>query len=385
MRIGLMGFEFVSANKGCEALSYAFLGLLRDIGLKDIEIINFTKEDSIGDIPKLYPEFKYILIKPQYKDISLKVYRKLHSCDVIFDITMGDSFSDIYSGKACKNTILEKRIAEFLCKCYILLPQTYGPFKIRRNEDLAMTVINNAFVVYARDWMSKNYVNTHLKNKDIRLSTDLAFSLPYDRLKYANQVIQGKTNIGLNVSGLLWRGGFNEKNQFALKTDYKDYVLKLIERISEMDGFVIHLIPHVIDCKENSHDDDYRISMELAKKYPQIILAPKFVNPIEAKSYIANMDCFIGARMHSTIGAFSTGVATIPFSYSRKFEGLYDQLGYKYVIMGTKEETEEAISKTLAYIDMRKELTKIIFEKMENINNYIYLFREELSDLLKYK
>ena len=32
--------------------------------------------------------------------------------------------------------------------------------------------------------------------------------------------------------------------------------------------------------------------------------------------------------MHATIGAISSGVATIPFSYSRKFEGLFGNLEY---------------------------------------------------------
>lgn len=381
MRIGLMGFEFVSANKGCEALSYAFLGLLRDAGLRNIEIINFTNMDSIGDISKYYPEYSYTLVKPNYKDISLKVYKFLHSCDVIFDITMGDSFADIYSGKSCRNTILEKRIAEFLCKRYILLPQTYGPFKIKKNEDLAMKVINKATVVYARDIMSKNYVNQYLVKKEVRLTTDLAFSLPYDKSIYANKTVQGKTNIGLNVSGLLWRGGFSDTNQFGLKTNYKDYIYNIIEKISQMDGYVVHLIPHVIDCSENAHDDDYKISIELSEKYPQLVLAPQFTNPIEAKSYIANMDCFIGARMHSTIGAFSAGVATIPFSYSRKFEGLYKQLGYEYVVKGTEIETEEAIKQTLTYIDRRNDLHQLISKKMENVDSYLKYFTVELSNM----
>ena len=39
----------------------------------------------------------------------------------------------------------------------------------------------------------------------------------------------------------------------------------------------------------------------LKEEFPCAVLAPDFKNPIEAKSYISNMDVFIGARMHSTI------------------------------------------------------------------------------------
>ena len=68
------------------------------------------------------------------------------------------------------------------------------------------------------------------------------------------------------------------------------------------------------------------------------------------------MDIFIGSRMHSTIAAFSAGVLTIPVSYSRKFEGLFNSLEYEYVINGKTEDSESAFNKTLQYIENRKEL-----------------------------
>jgi polysaccharide pyruvyl transferase WcaK-like protein len=54
------------------------------------------------------------------------------------------------------------------------------------------------------------------------------------------------------------------------------------------------------------------------------------------------MDVFVGARMHATIAAFSSGVPTIPIAYSRKFEGLFGSLGYNHVIDITKLNTEQA-------------------------------------------
>jgi polysaccharide pyruvyl transferase WcaK-like protein len=63
-----------------------------------------------------------------------------------------------------------------------------------------------------------------------------------------------------------------------------------------------------------------------------VILAPRFSNPIEAKSFISGLDFFTGARMHACIAAFSSGVAVCPMAYSRKFNGLFvDTLKYQWL------------------------------------------------------
>ena len=67
----------------------------------------------------------------------------------------------------------------------------------------------------------------------------------------------------------------------------------------------------------------------LRARYPRAIVAPAFRTPVEAKSYIAGMDFFAGARMHACIAAVSSGVPVYPLAYSRKFNGLFvETLGY---------------------------------------------------------
>ena len=120
----------------------------------------------------------------------------------------------------------------------------------------------------------------------------------------------------------------------------------------------MHIIPHVIDLENPNHrENDYRICLELKEKYgEQIVIAPPFETPIDAKSYISNMDIFIGARMHSTIAAISSGVATIPFSYSRKFEGLFGTLDYKYLISAREISTDVAMENVKLWIKDYKDV-----------------------------
>lgn len=379
MKIGLMGCEFVSPNKGCEALTYSLLKILNDI--KEIEdntvIYNFSGTD-LGEIPNSYKRFSFINVTPSLRDIKFTYLRAIKNCDLILDVTMGDSFSDIYSKVYYNLLVRNKNITQKLCKNFILLPQTYGPFSDANSAKKAKKIIKNATKVYCRDKMSQDLLINEFGVSNSILTTDLAFFLQYNKSKYK---LNKSKKIGINISGLLYKGGFESTNQFDLKMDYKKYIDMILDRYSNSKEYEVHLIPHVIDKSINSYDDDYKISKKLQEKYKNCILAPVFENPIDAKSYISNMDIFIGSRMHSTIAAFSSGVVTIPVSYSRKFEGLYNSFGYEYVINGRMETTEKAIDKTVYYINnnqklklSQKKCNQIIEEKKEvflnDIKNY---------------
>ena len=380
MRIGLMGCEFSSANKGCEALSYSILSILNEIdNIDDNSIIyNFSGTD-LGNIPTNFKRFSFINVMPSLKDIKFRYLRALKKCDLILDVTMGDSFSDIYSSKYYKWIIRNKKIAQILCKKYILLPQTYGPFSNKNSLDSAKKIIKKASKVYCRDKLSQDLLLNECNLENSILTTDLAFFLPYDKTKYKFR--SDNIKIGVNISGLLYKGGFESDNQFNLSLDYKKYINDLLSLLNNDKNYEVYIIPHVIDKAKNAHDDDYKISEKIKKKFKNIKIAPAFDNPIDAKSFISNMDIFIGSRMHSTIAAFSSNVVTIPISYSRKFEGLYNDLNYKYVINGREETTESTLEKTIEYINNSNKLKTAQNKAIKIINNKKKKF---LEDICKY-
>lgn len=383
MKIGLMGFEFVSANKGCEALSYSFLEILRKIkedSATPIHIYNFT-EYNLGLIPEIYTEFDFQKIVPTLKDFKCTYIRMLKRCDIIFDITMGDSFSDIYSIDYYNTLIRKKKIAQKLCDNYVLLPQTYGPFNNGASSKKATEIFKNAKKIYCRDRLSQKLLEEKYNIQDSELVTDIAFFLPYDKSLYNFET--NKTKLGINISGLLYKGGFNSKNQFDLSLNYKEFIDQILKYYTDLaENYEIYLIPHVIDLNENAYDDDYKISLSLKEKYPSINIAPVFDNPIQAKSYISNMDIFIGSRMHSTIAAFSSGVTTIPVSYSRKFEGLFNSFSYQFVINGRKETTSSAIDKTINYVNENERLQDEQVKAKEIIDNLSNQFKNSIAKVL---
>ena len=94
-------------------------------------------------------------------------------------------------------------------------------------------------------------------------------------------------------------------------------------------------------------EDDLRASAALQDEFPALRPAPDFASPSAAKSYIAGLDFFMGARMHACIAAFSSGVPVVPMAYSRKFAGLFGSLGYDHTV-DCQSETNTAILEKIA-------------------------------------
>ena len=86
--------------------------------------------------------------------------------------------------------------------------------------------------------------------------------------------------------------------------------------------------------------------------------------------------------MHSTIAAFSTNVPTIPFSYSKKFEGLYNSLNYSYIVDGKTLETVESVDRTLQLIENYSELQIDVQKSNEIISNKLKVFYEDVERVL---
>lgn len=351
MKIGLMGFDFMSPNKGCEALTYSFVNMLLECIDDKIEIINFSY-GNLGRFPEKYKSVKFTVRRPQIKNPVdwLRLKREMSELDMIFDVTFGDGFSDIYGKMWNVTTDMLKEFAIKSGTPLILLPQTYGPYKDPKLKKWAEHIVKKCSFAYSRDTASAVEMNKMCGNK-VEVLTDMAFALPYNKSEYL--VDHNKINVGINVSSLLWDSAYAKDNKFGLNTEYKEFITKLIQELLNFGRYRIHLIPHVIDAENyESAENDVRACDAVKKMFnnDDVICAPAFENPVDAKSYIANMDAFVGARMHATIGAVSAGVATIPFAYSKKFKTMFGNLGYKYVIEAQSAETNESLRQTLEWI-----------------------------------
>ena len=107
-----------------------------------------------------------------------------------------------------------------------------------------------------------------------------------------------------------------------------------------------------------------------------IVVAPVFASPTDAKSYIAGMDFFIGARMHAAIAAFSSGVPVVPMAYSRKFQGVFGTLGYPHVANCKADSAEEIIDRVMSGYANRASLADEVATAMQAVNARLDAYRD---------
>lgn len=341
---GLLGLSFLDPNKGCEALTYTFLTMLRRIyPSEELNLICIGRSDELGKIPEFFPDMNFTChFLHIYNPLSwYETYKVIKTCDCVFDASYGDGFTGIYGTRRNFVQALRKQLPIWSNTPLILLPQTYGKYKFPFST-WSKRLIKKATLAYARDEETAKAIGSFVK-----VTSDMAFGLPYNKDAYS--FCGERKRFGMNVSSLLWDD--STRGRFNLTVDYKEFYRQLISFLLDND-FEIHLIGHVIDKKRyESGENDYRVLEGIKKEYgDKVILAPAFDTPIEAKSYISNMDIFLGSRMHSTIGAISSGVTTLPFSYCHKFEALYSKIDYPYIIEATKWSTKAALEITKEWI-----------------------------------
>lgn len=343
VKIGLLWHSANSENLGVGALTVSNIAIVEKVAadLKiDVSFVILCWRDSgpmqiVQDNVSVFQMRARDLIRPT------GLYREIRKCDLVLDISAGDSFADIYGSRRFVFNTISKLMVFAARKPLVMSPQTIGPFKQRWAETIARYLMRWSDTVVTRDGLSTEYVK-RFGLKNVVEATDVAFRLPYDlRVTKKNT----KKAIGINVSGWLFVDGQKEDNMVRLKSDYAPFVRKLINHFLARKDCTVHLVSHVIG---NSAQDDYRVAEQLSREFPEVVLAPRFGTPSEAKSYISKLEYFCGSRMHACIAAFSSGVPVIPIAYSRKFAGLFGSLGYNESTDLQTQTGDEILEKVVA-------------------------------------
>lgn len=381
--IGLLWHSVSSDNLGVGALTESQISICEDAAREancSVNYIVFGTQGGRNYAPEHVPirsggriSIKQMLLgKSQFlKDID--------ACDMVLDIGEGDSFADIYGFKRFLFLIVSKIAVLLKGKPLILSPQTIGPFDYFWTKVLSNFVMRKCQRVYARDGLSYGYfVRNGLQSERTDQAIDVAFKLPYKKYSHRNK----KTRIGINVSGLLYSGGYTQNNQFNLTVNYPELLNALLAHWLSVGTYEVWLIPHVIP-DDLPVEDDRKAILALLEAFPDVKVAPEFASPSEAKSFIASMDFMTGARMHACIAAFSSGVPVVPLAYSRKFNGLFNSLQYQWVADGKMLNTEQAVRMILEGFDNRDQLKLDVISGNKIATQLLNKYQLYLADFMR--
>ncbi len=380
LRIGLLWHGDASGNLGVGALTVGHMALIAEAA---------RRAGMAVDLVMLRPGERgrsYVTdgiaerhdITARFMALPAGYWAVLGTLDAVLDIGAGDSFADIYPDKRFAYIVATKLMALARGVPLVLSPQTIGPFSRQPHRRLAAYVLSRARAVFARDRLSLEAALALAPDARTHGAIDVAFALPFEAAPRGPGV-----RAGINVSGLLWSGGYGGANDYGLAYDYRAFVVGLARGLLAR-GAAVELVAHVVS--DLPKDDDASAIAEVARLVPEARVVPRFASPSAAKSHISGVDFMVAARMHAAIAAFSAGVAVLPVSYSRKFEGLFGALSYPHVLGRDTPGAEAAIAIALDAFEQRAALGQalargrdVIADGLEAYTAWLAAFFEELS------
>jgi colanic acid/amylovoran biosynthesis protein len=283
-----------------------------------------------------------------------QVLKAIRDADVIGSISGGDSFSDIYGIERLIYVALPQILVILLGKPLILLPQTIGPFKGTIAKRIARFILNRARTIYCRDYDSSKVVRKILRgdHNGLGFCYDMGFALePHIRDDRVPAWLGSRENgvplVGINISGLLYIGGYTQDNMFGIKADYRHLIHELITLFVRDHNARVMLVPHVLGAGENSESD----MVACRKVYnesgdglrPNLHLVEEGYDQHELKALIGRCDFFIGSRMHACIAALSQCVPAVGLAYSTKFLGVFESIGMEELVIDLRKHDRNAI------------------------------------------
>jgi polysaccharide pyruvyl transferase WcaK-like protein len=331
------------------------------------------------------------------KLVSRNVYlSKISEVDIAASISGGDSFSDIYGLRRLFYVTLPQLLILLMGKKLVLLPQTMGPFDGKIARIIAHYILKSALVIYSRDYAGLKEINTFMGTKNtsekLKFCYDVGFVIDPvpPNIMYVSGLESKKEEaspiIGLNISGLLFIGGYTRDNMFKLIINYRQFVFDLIDFLIQDKNAIVLLVPHVFGSNEDLESDSTvceQVYNSLKEKYTdKIFLVQGLLDHSEIKYIIGRCDFFIGSRMHACIAALSQNIPTVSVAYSKKFHGVMETIGMeKYVADPRIMEQKDILQCINEAFEQRALIKRSLQQKMPVVRARILNLFQEIFEM----
>ena len=200
--------------------------------------------------------------------------------------------------------------------------------------------------IFTREPITYELLKENGANENIYLFSDPAFCMERVEVEPIDGFTRENT-LGFNISPLVASGDPRKKE---IAEDFLRFVF-------ENTTMKVLLVPHVVE--ENNNDYDFmKPIFEKFEHTGRIAILPPDLEARQYKGYIAGTRFFVGARTHSTIAAYSSGVPTIALGYSVKARGIAkDIFGEEKYVLDIKAMTD--------YEELRDEFLKLLENENE--------------------
>jgi polysaccharide pyruvyl transferase WcaK-like protein len=150
--------------------------------------------------------------------------------------------------------------------------------------------------------------------------------------------------IGLNVSGLLYMGGYTRDNMFGLRSNYRDTIDGVVSALLTHTPATIVIVPHTFGA-EMENEASAALLESTKDAYPgRVVRLKSPLRAAEVKWLIGRTHFFVGSRMHACIGALSQCVPTVGLGYSDKFLGVFESAGVGDAVVDLRHHDADAVS-----------------------------------------
>jgi colanic acid/amylovoran biosynthesis protein len=232
--------------------------------------------------------------------------------------------------------------------------------------------------VFTRDRSGVEYIQDLLGgnniNGKVRFIPDVAFVLDprepenidvgaIDQVRTEDSVV-----VGLNISALLFNGGYSRENMFGLKIDYRELIYSVVDSLMKHKNVLVLLVPHVFTPHRTVEDDPgacQEMYDELEQKYPgRMFLTRGRYEHNDIKHIIGLCDFFVGSRMHACIAALSQSIPTVGIAYSKKFYGVFESIGVESSVADACRCNKDELLSVVETAFKKREQTRVHLNKV---------------------
>ncbi len=360
-----------SNNRGCEAIVRSTIDVLLQSGVTDCRLFSYNAEDDrkrkLDEVVSIHPYeyqpkiirglYKYLLKDPvrAHRNAYKKILKKgTPDCLVCIG---GDTycFAHPYANYAINDAGQLHQIPTVLWGCSI-------DGKALTNDELKADIQKYQHIV-ARESLTYDLLKQCVTPDQVLWKAcDPAFHLESKETELPSVFAAGDT-IGINLSPYFIKNNSKEEKMIFQN------VQNLIRYILDETSYNICFIPHVFSYEKK--DQDIAVMDRFYEQYtdePRIGYLNQDLSCTEIKYVISHCRFFIGARTHSVIAAYSTGVPTLALSYSIKSLGIAkDIFGTNdgYVLSKAAMESGDCLTDVFVQNIMQKEEEiRSVYEKV---------------------